>query len=107
VTRDTLTCRLAAAVSSVAPFQIAVDTPTAYETAWGDDADRQAEDERACIDRANSMLSAFETPAAAAVRTTARERYMADRLTDLRAAGPVVAVVGMAHLDAVAGRLSD
>ena len=107
VTKDTLTCRLAAAVSSVTPFQVAVDTPTAYDTAWGDDAGRQADDERACIDRANSMLSAFETPPAAAVRTTARERYMADRLGDLRTDGRVVAVVGMAHLDAVARRLAD
>jgi len=107
VTKDTLTCRLAAAVSSVTPVQIAVDTPAAYETTWDDDADRQADDERTCIDRADSVLSAFETPPAAAVRTTARERYMADRLRSLRADGPVVAVVGMAHLDAVADRLDD
>lgn len=107
VTKSALSCRVAAAATALTPFQVAVDTPTAYDTARGDDAHRQADDERSCIDQANSMLSAFGTPPAAAVRTTARERYMADRLGALRSAGPVIAVVGMAHLEAVASRLDD
>jgi pheromone shutdown protein TraB len=106
-TRAAVTARLAATLVTLTTLRIAVDTPTAYDTAPDDDPERQAADERDRVRTATTMLSAFEPPPAAAVRTGTREQYMADRLAALRADGDVVAIVGMAHLDAVAARLRE
>jgi pheromone shutdown protein TraB len=107
VTATALTRRVAAAVAMTMTVQLAVDAPTAYDTGRTDDPERQAEEERRRVETAESMLQAFSTPPAAAISRTARERYMADRLATLGRTGDVVAVVGMAHLDPVAGHLRD
>ncbi|MFC6975382.1 hypothetical protein ACFQL1_13155 [Halomicroarcula sp. GCM10025709] len=106
-TRAAVTARLAATLVALTTLQIAVDTPTAYDTDRDDDPDSQAADERDRVRTATAMLSAFEPPPAATVRTGTREQYMADRLATLRTTGDVVAIVGMAHLDAVAARLRE
>jgi len=107
VTSRAVTRRLVAAVASLTTVQVAVDPPTAYDTGRGDDPVAQAAEERRRVDTAQSMLRAFTPPPAAAIRRTARERYMADRLAAFSGTGDMVAVVGLAHLDAVAGYLRD
>lgn len=105
VTSRALTRRLTAAVAALTAVQVAVDPPTTYDTGRADDPETQAAEERRRVATARSMLRAFAPPPAAAVRRAARERYMADRLAALP--GDVVAVVGLAHLSAVAGHLRD
>ncbi|QIO21833.1 hypothetical protein [Haloarcula sp. JP-L23] len=107
LTKTALTRRVAAAFTALTALQMTVDVPTVYDAGWSDDAERQAADERALMETAEAMRSAFDPPPAADVRTTARERHMADRLTTLRARGDVVAVVGQGHVDAVAAHLRD
>ena len=106
VTSRAIARRTAAAIAALTATQVAVDPPTAYDTDRSDEPARQAAEERRRVDTARSVLDAFTPPPAAAIRRTARERYMADRLASLDAA-VVVAVVGVAHLGAVAGRLRD
>ena len=103
VTSRAVTRRLTAAVAALTTLQVVVDPPTAYDTGLADDPERQAAEERRRVDTARSMLQAFAPPPAAAIRRSARERYMADRLAAL--SGDVVAVVGLAHLDAVGSHL--
>jgi len=105
VTSRAVTRRATASVAALTAVQVAVDPPTTYDTGRADDPAHQAAEERRRVDTAQSMLQAFRPPPAAAIRRAARERYMADRLGAL--AGDVVAVVGLAHLDAVAGHLRD
>ncbi|WP_277539971.1 hypothetical protein [Haloarcula laminariae] len=107
VTARAVKRRAAAAVTALTSVQLAVDPPTTYDTGRTDDPARQAEEERRRADTARSMLRTFAAPPAAAVRRAARERYMADRLAALGGTDEVVAVVGLAHLDAVAGHLRD
>jgi len=107
VTSRAVTRRVTAAVASLTSVQLTVDPPATYETGHSDDPERQAAEERRRVDTARAMLRAFTPPPAAAIRRAARERYMADRLATLAGAGAVVAVVGQAHLDAVAGHLRD
>ncbi|WP_324663571.1 hypothetical protein [Haloarcula sediminis] len=107
VTSRALRRRVAAAVTALTAVHVAVDPPTTYDTARTDDPARQAEEERRRIDTARSMLRTFGSPPAAAIRRAAREQYMADRLAALGGTAEVVAVVGRAHLDAVAGHLRD
>ncbi|MBX0322281.1 hypothetical protein EGH21_04445 [Halomicroarcula sp. F13] len=107
LTKTALTRRLAATLATLTAVQVTVDVPTVYDAGWGDDAERQATDERERMETAEAMRSAFDPPPPAAVRTTARERHMADRLATLRSRGDVVAVVGQGHGDAVAARLAD
>jgi len=103
VTRSALAARVGATLTALTPLTVAVDVPTAYDTT--DDPDQQADDERERIRRAESILGAFSPPPASAIRKRTRERHMADRLADLD--GSVVAVVGMAHLEAVASHLRE
>jgi len=107
VTSRAVTRRLTAAVAALTAVQVTVDPPTTYDAGRGDDPEAQAADERRRVETAQSMLRAFTPPPAAAIRRAARERYMADRLRALADAGSVVAVVGLAHLAAVAGHLRD
>ena len=107
VTSRAVRRRVAAAATALTAVQLAVDPPTTYDTGRTDDPAHQAEEEQRHIDTARSMLRTFASPPAAAIRRAARERYMADRLTALGGTADVVAVVGRAHLDAVAGHLRD
>jgi len=107
VTATAVTRRFAATVAAMTTLQLAVDEPTRYGAGRADAPERQAEDEQQRIHTAQSMLQAFTPPPATAINRNARERHMADRLATLRGRGDVVAVVGMAHLDAVASRLRD
>jgi len=107
ITTTALGRRVAAAVAALTALQVTVDPPTVYDTGHSDDPTRQAAEERRRVETAVSMLRAFAPPPAAEVVRSARERYMTERLKALRTTGDVVAVVGMAHLDAVADALRD
>jgi pheromone shutdown protein TraB len=107
ITKDAVTCRLAATVAARTRFEVGVGTSTGYETGRSDEPSRQAEDEHSQIARANAVLNAFEQPPSAHYRTTTREQHMAQRLRSHRGDGDVVAVVGMGHVEALATRLGD
>jgi len=70
----------------------------------GDDASpaEQAENEGAHLLRSETMLRTLDPPAATKFIDGVRERFMADRLRQLRDADVVVGVVGYSHLDSVA-----
>jgi len=69
-------------------------------------ASAQAENERSRLRESDTLLAALDPPLATRILDSARERHMAARLRALRARGGVaVAVVGFAHLDAVADAL--
>jgi pheromone shutdown protein TraB len=105
VTRAAALRGLAAAVVARTSLQLFVGTTTTYDVGPIDSPERQASDERACVSKAEAMLNAFEPTPPARISTTAREHHMAERLTDLRENGDVVAVVGMGHLEGVTDRL--
>jgi pheromone shutdown protein TraB len=106
VVATTLVRRLAAVVVALTAVELAVEPPTTFDTDRTDDPARQADEERRRVETAQSMLKAFTSPPEAAIRRAARERYMADRLAALDA-DDAVAVVGQAHLNAVADSLRD
>jgi pheromone shutdown protein TraB len=72
-------------------YDLAPDAPPATQ------ADHEADHLQASA----TLLRAFEPPAAVRLLDAIRERYMATRLRCHRTDGPVVAVVGYGHLDAV------
>lgn len=80
---------------------------TAYAVDGEDDPTDQAAHERSHVSRSRSLLGALERPAGDVLFDETREATMAANVDALRASGTVVAVVGMAHLDAVADRLRE
>lgn len=107
ITRHAVACRLAASLNAHTSLRIEVDAPTPHDAAWADPPERQADDEQSHVRRAASVLSAFQTAPASRCCDRAREAHMAARLEALRGEGDVVAVVGIGHLESVAGRLRD
>ena len=108
VTAHAVTCRAAATVAARTSVRLEVDSPNPYDVDPADTPEDQARDERSEIRRSNSFMRAFRTTdrrRASRLEDAAREAEMAARLDRLRAAGDVVAVVGIDHLDAVAERL--
>ncbi|MGQ4557168.1 hypothetical protein [Halobellus sp. GM3] len=98
-------CRAAAVCSRSAGFRVEVDRPIAHESTIADDPSVQAADERAQVRQSKTILNAFQTSGASAVRRSAREAHMADRIHRLRGEGAVTAVVGIGHLDPLAEAL--
>lgn len=105
VTKHAVVCRAAATLSRLTSLRVEVDAPIDHDTEWTDDPERQATDEHTQVRRAEAVLDAFEPSRASQFRDATREAHMADRLADLRSEGPVVAVVGIDHLDGVAAEL--
>jgi hypothetical protein len=101
VTRDAVEARLAASRGATARVTPAVE----HEVDRGAAPARQADDERRHLARSRALLAAVERPAGERLLDRVRERTMAARLRALAGEGAVVAVVGLAHLDAVADRL--
>lgn len=66
----------------------------------------QAAHESDHVRRTTTLLRSFDPPPATRILDDAREAYMARRIAELRTDGPVVAVLGFSHLDAVASKLS-
>ncbi|GAB7011617.1 hypothetical protein [Halorubrum trueperi] len=66
----------------------------------------QAAAEREAVAAGTALLRSFTRPPSMEAFDRAREASMADQLRALRREGPVVAVVGHAHLDPIADRLA-
>ena len=77
-----------------------------YAVDASDDPVDQAAHERSHVSRGRSLLGALERPAGDVLFDEAREATMASNVDALRTSGTVVAVVGLAHLDAVADQLT-
>jgi len=106
VTKRVIICRLAAVLAVRAELRLEVDSPISHDCDWSDDPQTQASDEQAQVDQAQTMAKTFEQSGSARIRDITRNQHMASRLSTLRQDGAVVAVVGIAHLDPLAGRLS-
>jgi len=106
VTRNAVSCRVAATLTAVSPFIAAVGSSTAYETSQHDPAHEQAADERRQIRTATAVLDAFETSPSSRYRSETREAHMAERIESLGERGDVVAVVGAGHFDPLCERLT-
>lgn len=105
VTKHAVLCRVAALVTKTTGMAVEVDDPVEHDADWRDDPERQASDERTHVRRAQTVMNAFASSGASAVRKRTREEYMADRLTTLAEEGDVVGVVGIGHLDELSERL--
>lgn len=102
-----LACRAGASFGRLTSVTPKLYTHIAYDSASYDTPAAQARHERDHVDRRRSFLRVVELPRATALLDAVREESMALRLTDLRATGDVVAVVGIEHLDALSERLGD
>jgi pheromone shutdown protein TraB len=105
VTRQALACRAAATVASLTSLRVGVDEPVEHNCSPTDDPAAQADDEARQVAQVQNCLSLLDRPAWMAVRDDTREACMARNLRALRQEGDVVAVVGIGHLDALAGEL--
>jgi pheromone shutdown protein TraB len=105
VTKHATACKLAERVASTTGLRVEVDTPVPHELNLEAPPAEQARDEAAQIRQAKTVMKAFQSSSASDIRKETREQYMADQLATLREEGSVVAVVGIAHLDAVAAKL--
>jgi pheromone shutdown protein TraB len=105
ITTHALACRTAAALRSHTPFRPSVETAIEHESTATDSAAAQASNEAAQASRSRALLDAFETPAGRELLDDVREQSMSARLRELRAEGPVVAIVGYAHLEPLHERL--
>ena len=102
-----LACRFGATLSRLTPVTPKLYAHIAYDSASFDTPSAQAEHEREHVTRRRSFLRVVELPRVPALLDSVREESMALRLTELRATGDVVAVVGIEHLDALSERLGD
>ncbi len=101
-TRTALTCRIAATLTHATSMTVACDEPIEYDCTRTDSPTDQAAHERAHVSTVQTLLKNVDTDGSAlAYRDETRERCMTDRLADLRdaAAGDIVAVVGVDHLE--------
>ncbi|MFC7177159.1 hypothetical protein [Halosegnis marinus] len=96
-----LACRLGALVGAVTPVRLRLYSHIEYDCSLLDDPTVQADHEAAHVGQRQAFLRAIETPPAIARIDAVREAAMATRIRELRAAGDVVAVVGIEHLDAL------
>lgn len=102
-TRQALTCRLAATVTHATSMTVVADDPIEYECTAAETPARQAEHERNHVAGVQALLS--DAAGSVAYRDETRERCMVDRLASRRSSEDVVAVVGIDHLDPIAGAL--
>ena len=109
VSKHALVCRVAAGLAARTTVRLEVDSPVVHDCDWGDDPADQADDERRQIRQSKALMSALGPSSASRAsefRNATREEHMADRLSDLRGDGDVVAVVGMDHLEPLTELLS-
>jgi len=107
VTRHALTCRAAALLSRRTGVRVEVDDPSPHDCDTSTPPAEQARDERAQVRQARTVMQAFGTSGAGAVRKATREDYMVTRLVALRGEGETVAVVGAGHVAELADRLRE
>jgi hypothetical protein len=97
-------CRLAASIARRTSVRVEVGAPRTYDCDPDDPPAVQAENERAHVSRARAVLRALAPPDRDR-RDAVREDCMAAAIDDARRSGPVVAVVGIGHLDGLEDRL--
>lgn len=107
VSKHAVSCRIGAAVAGLTDLAVGVKNPVEHGCTRADDPAVQADDERTQVRRAMTVANALGGDAAGGLRQATREAHMAARLRDLRQDGSVTAVVGIAHLDAVAEAIGD
>lgn len=100
-------CRLGAVVGSYLGLRFRLYTHIEYDCSLLDPPALQAAHETRHLSRQQGFLRAIEIPPAMALIDANREESMATRLDGLRAAGDVIAIVGMEHLDPLADRLRE
>lgn len=105
VAKHAIECRLAALADRYTDRQPSVADPVQHGCEVTDPPECQAADERRQASTTLALLRAAERPAPVAVRDETREACMVNRIERLRREGDVAAVVGLGHLDAVAGGL--
>lgn len=107
VSKHAILCRIAALAEAATSVRLPVVPGVDHECDWTDSPRQQADNERDQVRRATSVLNTIGPSTAVSLRDTTREAHMADRLMTLRQDGSVVVIVGMAHLDNVADRVSE
>ena len=100
-------CRLGALVGSVTPLRPRVYDHLTYDASVIDGPSVQADDEASHLSQRRVFLDAIEAPPAIELIDAVRDATMAERLSELRRDGDVVAIVGMEHLDPLEAALSD
>ncbi|MGM0592569.1 MAG: hypothetical protein ACQETI_13270 [Halobacteriota archaeon] len=99
-TREAATCRVAATLTDATAMTVAFDDPVSYTCSADEPPARQADHERAHVDAVDALLDgASPESSVVAQRDELREGSMLDRLRSLDSVGPIVAVVGVDHLD--------
>lgn len=105
-TRHAVRCRIAGSLARRSAIRVEVGSPRTYDCSPHDPPAVQAEDERAQVSQARAVLQAFSPPNLDR-RDAVREDCMARMIADEREAGPVVAVVGIDHLEGLESRLEN
>lgn len=105
VTKEAAMCRLAATLDARTPLSVTMGSDDRHDRSGQNDPARQAAAERQIVDRIDGVLTALDRPPAVRLRDATREACMVRRLAGFEADGPVVAVLGNGHLDAVASGL--
>ncbi|QFU81581.1 hypothetical protein [Natronorubrum aibiense] len=108
-TQEALTCRLAATLTHATSMTVACDDPIEYDCEADAPPAEQAAHERSHVASVQALLGSIQTDdSALTYRDETRERCMIDRLEELRATtdGPIVAVVGVDHLETITDALS-
>lgn len=105
---NALRCRAAATLARRTGLRVQVDDPVDHDCSLTDPPEAQAADERAHVERAESVLHALTPGPGTERRKRVREAHMADRVRSLwdSTEGAVVAVVGVGHLDELADGLA-
>ncbi len=99
-------CRLTATIMRWTSCSLEVDTTATFDTTLTDTPPAQADDECRQVRKAQFILQAFGASRAGQFRDETREAYMADNLVSLRETSPVLAIVGIDHLDPLEDRLT-
>ena len=107
-TKTAAECTVAAAVTNTTSMTVVPSEPTEYGCDRSDSPAVQAEHERAHVATVRTLLAGGRSTTVS-YRDETREACMIDRLESLRSRtdGPVVAVIGVDHLDALEASLVD
>lgn len=106
-TAHALACRTGSTVGRTTGLRPRVYSPIQHGLPADAPPFEQTEHEARHLSKQQAFLRAIEIPRARQIIDEAREEAMATRLQELRAAGDVVAIVGMEHLDTLDERLRE
>lgn len=98
---------VAAVVGNATGVRLRAHTPVEHAVTKWDSPQEQADAESEHIATREAFMQAIEVPETVHIIDTIRERVMAERITELRERGDVLAVVGIEHLDPVMDRIQN